>query len=86
MPPNTGTSATIQPIFRVGFDRKENKYCANVVNNTPVSEGEIVFGNQISGIKGYYAVVKMSTDAVTEPGRYKELFMVGSNYTFSNGY
>ena len=86
VPPNTGTSATVQPIFRVGFDRKENKYCANVVNNTPVSEGEIVFGNQVSGIKGYYAVVKMSTDTVTEPGRYKELFMVGSNYTFSNGY
>ncbi len=86
VPPNTGTSATVQPIFRVGFERKENKYCANVINNTSVSEGEIVFGNQISGIKGYYAVVKMSTDTVTEPGRYKELFVVSSNYTFSSGY
>ena len=86
VPPNTGTSATVQPIFRVGFERKENKYCANIVNNTPVSEGEIIFGNQVSGIKGYYAVVKMSTDTVTEPGRYKELFMVGSNYTYSSGY
>jgi hypothetical protein len=86
VPPNTGTSAIVQPIFRVGFNRKENKYCANVVNNTAVSEGEILFGRQMSGIKGFYAVVKMSTDSVTDPGNYKELFAVSSNYTFANGY
>ena len=86
VPPNTGASATVQPIYRVGFDRKENKYCANVINNTPVSSGEILFGRQMSGIKGFYAVVKMSTDLVTDPGNYKELFAVSSNYTFASGY
>ena len=27
---------------------------ANVINNTPATMGEIVFGNEISGIKGYF--------------------------------
>ena len=85
-PPNTGSSASVPPIFRVGFNRKENKYCANIINNTPVSDDEILFGNQISGIKGFYAIVKMSTDKTTDPGNYKELFAVSSNYTFASGY
>ena len=32
--------------------RQANLYVANLVNNTPVSAGEVIFGNQISGIKG----------------------------------
>ena len=86
LPPNTGTAATVQPIFRSGFYRKENKYCSNLINNTPVSEGEIIFGDQMSGIKGFFANVKISTDTVTDPNGFKELFAVSSNYTFSSGY
>ena len=90
VPPLTGaaalTSTAIQPIFRAGFYRKENKYCANLINNSPVAEGEIVFGNQISGIKGFFANVKISTDTTTDPNGFKELFAVSSNYTFSSGY
>jgi hypothetical protein len=74
------------PINRAGFYRKENKYVANVVNSSEPFEGEIVFGNQISGLKGFYTNVTMSTDTVTNPGGYKEIFAVSSNYTFSNGY
>ena len=92
-PPNTGISATVQPIFRAGFDRKENKYCANIINNTQANfaaqgtiQGEVVFGNQISGIKGFFGVVTMQTDSVTDIGGFKELFAVSSNYTFSSGY
>ena len=86
VPPNTGAAAIVQPVFRAGFYRKENKYCANLINNTPVSEGEIVFGNQISGIKGFFTNVKISTDTTTDPNGFKELFAVSSNYTFSSGY
>ena len=86
VPPNTGTAAVVQPIFHAGFDRKENVYCANLVNNTQASQGEIVFGAAVSGIKGFFSTVKMSTDTITNPGGYKELFAVSSTYTFANGY
>ena len=91
--PNTGTSATVQPIFRAGFDRKENKYCANIINNTQANfaaqgtiQGEVIYGDQISGIKGFFGIVTMQTDSVTDVGGFKELFAVSSNYTFSSGY
>jgi len=38
----------------------------------------------MSGIKGYFATVKVSTDTVTEPGGMKELFAVSSNYVTSS--
>jgi len=49
-------------------------------------QGEVVYGNQISGIKGFFGVVTMRTDSVTDVGGFKELFAVSSNYTFSSGY
>tara|TARA_R110002020_G_scaffold54073_1_gene151026 strand:- start:30 stop:1469 length:1440 start_codon:yes stop_codon:yes gene_type:complete len=85
-PSNTGTSASVPPIFRAGFYRKENKYCANLINNSSPTNGEILFGKQVSGIKGFFAVVTVSTDNITDQGGYKELFAVSSNYTFANGY
>jgi len=85
-PPNTGLAASVQPIYRAGFDKKENKYCANIVNSSKASQGEIIFGNNISGLKGFFTTVTMSTDTVTNPGGYKEIFAVSSDYTFSNGY
>ena len=70
--------------YRVGFDRKENKYHANLVNNTSAMQGEVVFGNSMTGIKGYFATVTVSTDATTDPGGFKELFAVSSNYSESS--
>ena len=37
--------------YRAGFDLKENRYVANVINNTPAQPGEIIIGDQASGIK-----------------------------------
>ena len=71
-------------VLRAGFDRKENNYVANFVNNSPVNPGEIVFGNQVSGLKGYYLDVTMSTDGITDPGAMKELYAVNLNYNVSN--
>ena len=70
-------------VYRAGFDRKENKYQANLVNVSSVSAGEVLWGNSVSGIKGYFATVTMSTDQTTAPGRSKELFAVSSNYVES---
>jgi hypothetical protein len=67
--------------YRAGFDRKQNKYMAVIPNNTqtPIA-GEVVFGNQTTGIKAYYATVTMKTDATTDPNGLKELFAVGSTF------
>ena len=80
---NIFPSALTQPVSRAGFDRKENKYCANIINNTLASEGEVIFGQQVSGIKGFFATVTMSTDTVTDVGNYKELFAVSSSFSIN---
>lgn len=46
--------------------------------------GEVRFGNQMSGIKGFFATVKISTDDTTDVGGFKELFAVSSNYVESS--
>lgn len=74
----------IPPINRAGFNRKENKYMANIVNNSVVAPGEVRFGDQMSGIKGHFATVTMSTDTVTDFGGTKELFAVSSEYAESS--
>ena len=51
--------------YRIGFDRKENKYHANLVNNTSAMQGEVVFGSSMTGIKGYFTTVTVSTDGFT---------------------
>jgi hypothetical protein len=70
--------------YRAGFNRKENRYVANLINNSPAAAGEIAFGSAMSGIKGYFATVKIQTDDTTQPGAMKELFTVGSNFSMSS--
>ena len=81
-----GTSTPSLDRYQAGFNLKENKYVANLINNSVASEREINFGNEISGIKGFYANVTISTDLTTDPGGEKQLFSVGSTYVFNNGY
>jgi len=70
--------------YYAGFNRKENKYVANLINNSPVAPGEVVFGVDMTGIKGYVATVKMSTDLTTNPGGTKELFAASSEFVVSS--
>ena len=63
-----------------GFNRKENKYVANIVNNSGSRQDEVIFGNSISGIKGFYTNVTMITDQLTNPGAEKQLFSVSTTY------
>jgi len=70
--------------YRVGFIRKENKYFANLVNNSSGRPGEVIFGSATTGIKGYLATVKVSTDATTDPGGAKELFAVSTEFVVSS--
>ena len=70
---------TGQPL-RAGFTRKENLYTANLVSNSPAMPGEVLFGNSISGIKGYFSTVTIQTDATTDISGAKELFAVGATF------
>jgi hypothetical protein len=84
-PNNTGLLATQPPYEYAGFNRKENKYMAALVqkqtdSNYPPRPGEVIFGNKMSGIKGYFATVQISTDSITEIGSEKEIFSVASNF------
>ena len=70
--------------YRAGFNRKENKYFANLINNSVARPGEIFFGDATTGVKGYFATVKVSTDATTDPGGAKELFAVSTEFVVSS--
>jgi len=69
---------------RAGFDLKENRYVANVINATTAQPGEIIIGAEASGIKGYFTTLKLTTDETTDLGGTKELFAVGSEYVMSS--
>jgi len=79
------------PIYRAGFDRKENQYVANMVSSSKPRAGEVIFNNDTvnkaypsSGIKGYYCTVKFSIDKKKQFGGKKELFSVGTRYVTSS--
>ena len=63
-------------LFSHTFKRKENKYFANLANISTVTAGEVLFGPQISGLKGFFCTVKLS---VSDASNKKELFAVSSN-------
>ena len=65
-----------------GFNRKENKYYANLINTSTAAPGEVIFGESMSGIKGRFATVKFSTDTTTNPGNQKELWSVGTKVNY----
>ena len=83
-PSNVGSAATVQPIYRAGFDRKESKFFANIINNTPAGEGEIIWGSSMTGIKGFFSTITIETDDTTKKGEFKELYAVSSEYIESS--
>ena len=83
VPITQNSTALVPPLSHAGFTRKENKYMANLVNDSVAAPGEVIFGDIMTGIKGYFATVKISTDTLTDPGGNKELFAVSSEYVGS---
>ena len=82
---NVTTLEQMQNNFNVNnFKRKENKYFANVVNQTLSQQGEVVWGQSMTGIKGFFAVCKMtSTNTGLQTGK-QELFAVSTNFVESS--
>jgi len=73
--------------YYAGFYNKEGKYLANLVNSSQATQGEVIFGNSMTGVKGYYATVTIRTDDSTRVsglgGKARELFAVSSEYVES---
>jgi len=64
-----------------GFKKYDNKYFANIINAaTSVNSNEVVLGSSMSGIKGYFAKLRIQT---ADTG-YKELFSVSTNYNINS--
>jgi hypothetical protein len=88
---NTSTITTLSTLqnqlFLNNFKKKENKYFGNIINISPKQPGQILWGQSMSGIDGFWATVTMSTidstDPITFQGK-KELFAVSSNYVNSS--
>jgi len=70
--------------YHAGFYRKENKYVANLINSSANTQGEVIYGTDMSGIKGYVTTIKMSIDSTTNPGGVKELFSASSEFVVSS--
>jgi hypothetical protein len=79
-------------LFLNNFKRKENKYFANLINTTPSTYGEIVYGQAMSGAKGFYATTTFMFDntptvnPISRSQQYPkaELFSVSGEYVESS--
>lgn len=62
------------------FKKIHNKYYSNIFNTTASSPNEVSFGGDVSGIKGFFAKMKIQTSSTD----YKELFSVSTNYNINS--
>ena len=73
-------SISNQDLLISAFKKQNNSYVANIINETPAKANEVVYGETMSGVKGMYMVVNMSTTSTD----YSELFTVTSNFNINN--
>ena len=87
-PPNATNLNTLSAlednIFANNFKRKENKFFANLINNSGATAGEIIFGADSTGIKGFFSTVKMKVINANFLTIKKELFSVSSDVVESS--
>lgn len=74
-------------LFLNNFKRKEDKFFANIINSSNAGYGDVVYGNSMSGIKGFYATAKLSftnppVSSTTSPRA--ELFATSLEYVESS--
>jgi hypothetical protein len=75
-----------EQLFSNNFKRKENKYFATITNGTAGGAGDVVYGESMSGIKGFYAIVSLSLDNSLYGSQSidTELFAVSTDYVNSS--
>ena len=78
-------SASNPPLLRSGFDRKENRYVANLISTSAPRAAEVIYQDgKVTGIKGYFATVTIETDQTTQLGGAKELWSASSEFVISS--
>ena len=70
-------------LFQNIFKPKENKYFANIINSSSATQGEVIYGGQVSGVKGFFANAKFSATNTADTGK-NELFAVSTEYNESS--
>ena len=65
------------------FKAKEDKYFANLINTSAVTQGEVIYGAAISGVKGFFATAKLTATNTATSGT-NELFATSTNYIESS--
>jgi len=67
---------TWQDLIVSGFKKKNNKYYSSIMNQSLPGRNEIIYGEDISGIKGFFSKLTLSISDTAQ----KELFAVSSEY------
>jgi hypothetical protein len=67
-------------LLRHEFKKKDGKYFANIINASVPEQGEVLYGQSISGVKGFYGTIKMTATNTANTG-INELFAVSTNYS-----
>ena len=80
----TSLSALESDLFVNNFKRKENKFFANLINNSSATEGEILWGQSSTGLKGFFTEAKIKLVNSDYPTTKKELFAVSSDIVESS--
>ena len=80
----TNLSALESDLFSNNFKRKEKKFFANLINNSPATEGEILWGPSSTGLKGFFTEAKIKLVNQDYPTTKKELFSVSSDIVESS--
>ena len=70
-------------LFKNEFKKKEDKYFADLINTTAFTQGEVVFGASVSGIKGYTAQALFTAKNTSDSGA-NELFATSTEYKESS--
>ena len=65
------------------FKQKEDKYFANLINTSTFAQGEVLYGQSISGVKGFFATVTRTASNTSTSGT-NELFAISTNYKESS--
>ena len=80
---STLTQSTDSIIYLSGFQKIDGKYNSNIINTSPAEPGEIVFGNDISGVKGFFAKFTIKTTGAASTTN-TELFAVSTNFNINS--
>lgn len=80
---STLTQSTDSIIYLSGFQKMDGKYNSNIINTSSAEPGEIVFGNDISGVKGFFAKFTIKTTGAASATN-TELFAVSTNFNINS--